>query len=450
MLVWFIKPLLRAAITTPSTASRLHTLILPLAALFIALPASANSNWGGYISLGTADARDNSFYDLDGSNPGLLTEVVLNGRHSLDDRLQLSGQVMYRHKGKTQEEEVRLDYAFLDYTLASSNNSEYHSFLGRFKNSIGLQGSTLDVPFSRTASVLPQSIYDDISRDLYVAADGIAFKSTHLLADGELEFMATLGQLDMSKQLTANLIGDYEDNLDNKDFYNLGIDYSFAGQWLVGFDYVYVDIEHSASAASTYQSGNIELERNYLFLRYSAESWELNLEYLSQDATINNLLSKNLVGLSEFIASNSFLPPAPALPTSNDTTSDSYYIQLRYFLNEQLTLMLGYDVIYANRDDKNGREHQQQYEQLSQLSDFVAELPVIGQDFGIKPSPAYSQYQKTATLGLSWQPNQDWVLMFEYHRIKGSAVMPARINKQLDTERHQHSSLLIFQASYRF
>ncbi len=450
MLAWFIKPPFNTTTAALGAVNRVRRLILPLAALLISFPVSADSHWGGYISLGTADARDNSFYDLDGSNPGLLTEVVLNGRHSLDDRLQLSGQLMYRNKGKTQEEEVRLDYAFLDYTLASSSNSEYHSFLGRFKNSIGLQGSTLDVPFSRTASILPQSIYDEISRDLYVAADGIALQSTHLFANGELEFMATLGRLDMGKQLTANLIGDYEDNLDSKDFYNLGVEYSFAGQWLVGFDHVYADIEHSASAASTYQSGNIELERNYLFLRYSAESWELNLEYLYQDATIDNLLPNNLVGLSEFITGNSFLPPAPPLPTRNDTTSDSYYVQLRYFLNEQLTLMLGYDVIYANRDDKNGREHQQQYEQLSQLSDFVAELPVIGQDFGVNPSPAYSQYQKTATLGLSWQPNQDWMLMFEYHRVKGSAVMPARINKQLETERHQHSSLLVFQASYRF
>lgn len=85
----------------------------------------------------------------------------------------LSAQVLMRWAGKTDDGDLRLDYAFIDRTLTFGED-QVGVQLGKIKNPSGLYNTTRDVAHTRPGILMPQSIYWDRIRDFVLAAPGVS------------------------------------------------------------------------------------------------------------------------------------------------------------------------------------------------------------------------------------------------------------------------------------
>jgi hypothetical protein len=75
--------------------------------------------------------------------------------------------------------------------------------------------------------------------------------------------------------------------------------------------------------------------------------------------------------------------------------------------------MLRYDVLYADREDRDGKEYA-----------------------ASTRAPAHSRFAKDWTVGLRWDVTPSFMLRAEYHRVDGTAWLPGLDNPNaLATER---------------
>ena len=104
-----------------------------------------------------------------------FTEIGLQGFWLPLDALQLSGQILYRQAGESDQEGLRLDYAQADWRFYQNDSTQLGVRLGKVKIPYGLYNETRDVPFTRPSILLPQAIYLDHSRSVLIAAPGAIF-----------------------------------------------------------------------------------------------------------------------------------------------------------------------------------------------------------------------------------------------------------------------------------
>ena len=88
--------------------------------------------------------------------------------------LLLAVQGIYRDTAGSDEEDFRLDYANLDYSLPIGESSTLGVRAGRVKNPFGLYSEARDAIWTRPSVLLPQSIYFDSLglRESELASDG--------------------------------------------------------------------------------------------------------------------------------------------------------------------------------------------------------------------------------------------------------------------------------------
>ena len=128
----------------------------------------------GFASQAYLHTSDNNFFGYS-QNMGSLdfTEMGINGSWRPLPNLQTSMQVVYRRAGRTDDNYVRIDFGFLDYSFLSTAAQTVGVRLGRVVNPYGLYNDTRDMPFTRPSILLPQSIYFDITRNTALSADGV-------------------------------------------------------------------------------------------------------------------------------------------------------------------------------------------------------------------------------------------------------------------------------------
>ena len=84
---------------------------------------------------------------------------------------------------------------------------------------------------------------------------------------------------------------------------------------------------------------------------------------------------------------------------SSDSTAEGGYLQARYFLSNQLTLLARLDIYDRDREDRNGKN----IETMSQ---------------GLVPG--YFGLMDQATAGVTWKFSENIQIQGEYHRVKGT------------------------------
>ncbi|MBS1212726.1 MAG: hypothetical protein H6R26_1343, partial [Proteobacteria bacterium] len=127
----------------------------------------------GFASQSYIHTTGNQFFGHS-TNMGSLdfTEMGINGSWRPISQLQASMQIVYRRAGRTDDQDLRIDFGFLDYSFLSDSDDLLGIRLGRVVNPIGLYNDTRDMPFTRPSILLPQSIYFDINRNLALSSDG--------------------------------------------------------------------------------------------------------------------------------------------------------------------------------------------------------------------------------------------------------------------------------------
>jgi hypothetical protein len=253
--------------------------------------------------------------------------------------------------------------------------------MGRNKNYHWLYSSTRDVPHTRPSIVLPQSLYFDVFRDVALGVDGLVLLAQTNNRLGELDINFSVGNSRISAEQKENLLGSIATGKLKHDF-----DTQFSLYWRptltnfqFGFALLDADFSYQQGDNDTLFTGDETSQRFMLNLLYQGQSWEFASEIMRERVIVENIMFPGF---------------------SSDTTAEGGYLQARYFLSKQLTLLARLDIYDRDRQDRDGKN----IEALSQ--GFVQ---------------GYFGLSDQATAGVTWKFAKNIQIQAEYHKVKGAS-----------------------------
>ena len=370
----------------------------------------ANLQFHGFASQAFIWTSDNDFFgESEDSGTFDFRELGVNSSWQALPSLRLSLQVVARWAGAGDDGSPRVDFGFIDYSLLSDADNLWGVRLGRIINPLGLYNDTRDVAFTRPSILLPQSIYFDSARNLALSADGVQLYGERRTAIGDFFFQVNgglprvedpefereifTGEVSGSLEAEPSLIGRLRYERDG-GLIRLALT---GGQ--INADY------NPGRPIDPLDAGSFRFEPWILSAQYNAERWSITGEFALRRTRLKDFGS--------------------ALPDVR-FTGESYYLQATYRFTPRWEGMLRYDVLYIDRDDRDGDA-------------FAAATG----------SPAHSRFAKDLTVGLRWDITPSLMLRAEFHHIDGTGWLPIVDNPDVDaTERHWN--LFSILASYRF
>lgn len=149
--------------------------VLLLAALAHATAGeSADVQIHGFIGQGYVLTSDNGYYDPATSDGGSLDfrEIGVNVVCRPEEHLRLGIQLLSQDMGRLYNNDITIDWANAVYTLPV-RDWEADLKVGRIRTGHALYNDFRDLDLSRTSVFLPESVYYNSWRRLYIALDGI-------------------------------------------------------------------------------------------------------------------------------------------------------------------------------------------------------------------------------------------------------------------------------------
>lgn len=336
----------------------------------------------GFAAQGVVDVNGSDFVNDDSSVSLELTEIGINSSYQLTQNLRLAGQVVYLNGGNRYAKGARVDYALIDWSAYESENWQANVYVGRFKNNHWLYSSSRDVPFARPSIILPQSVYFDGFRDIAVGGDGIALKVSHSDDDlGNFDVNVSYGTSPVSSQQADIILSEFAlGSIEQDSDFQASIYWQPAfSLWRFGASYLDSDFSYQAGeAGDIFFDGNFNFHFYTFNALYEGENWEFSGE-----------LYQELFSTEGFFQPTYYKKPV----------GQGAYLQSRYKVNSELTLLARYEAFYSDKNDKKGK-------QLEEDSGGLV--------------PAYFAYHRDATLGLSYDFSSNLRFRFEYHWFQGT------------------------------
>ncbi len=280
-----------------------------------------------------------------------------------------------------------MDCALVDYSFLQRTNNRTGLRAGRTLNPLGLYNETRDVAFARPSIFLPQSIYFDRNRDLAISSDGLYLYGENRWRKNELLWQFGVGYPrvggdEINRTFFLRLTPGY---LDASPSYLgrvlLDLD---GGKYLLGLSGAHAKINYRPGSGDLLNGGNISFAPIILSAQYNSEFFELTMEYAQRAFTYQG-----------------FGPMNP----DQSFSSESAYIQGVYRLPKAWEILLRYDVLYSDQSDRSGKKFSSR-----------------------TGAPSISRFARDTTLGAGWHINPAVLLRLEYHRVIGTAWLPASDN----------------------
>ncbi len=371
--------------------------------------SATNWQWGGFLSQGWTITDENNYYGQSSDGGSFnFRELGLNATLQLNPQLRLSGQLLSRWAGKVDEGDPNVDYLFADWSFMQRLDQQAGIRLGRIKNPIGFYNDTRDVAFTRPSILLPQSIYLNLARELFLASDGLGLYYRHQGAKGTWMLDAILGRPNVG---IATEFGFFRNDLPG-DFNNgdlqliRGLYEANDGGFRLAYTHLDINLDFDSTLVSLIdRDAGIDFQVDGLSAQFNFERYSLTAEYV-QARTLRH----------------GFIKVFPIL----DATIESFFLQAEYRVNELWTLLLRYDDIVIDKDDKDG----------TKFAKLVGGL-------------AHTRFAEDWTLGVSYQATPDLLLRAELHYVNGAAWLPPQDNENFSQAKKRWNMLLL-QASYRF
>ncbi|MBF0622523.1 MAG: hypothetical protein HQL54_11410 [Magnetococcales bacterium] len=366
----------------------------------------------GFLSQGFTYSNGNNYYGDSTHGSFDLTEIGLNLSYRLRPDTTLAVQGLSRRAGGMDNGSPRLDYAFVDHTVAQDSQHRWGVRLGRIKNPIGFYNESRDIAVVRPGIILPQSIYLGGMglRDFFLASDGLGLYwqrhgqdsalsvdyqvalPTQLSSQTQRAFMRGVilpGHLDMETGQVLRILHDNETNF----------------RWAVTG--VFVKSQYKPAAVDLLTDGTVSI----YVLTLSAD-WLLHPWQLTSEAAWRELVYKGF----------------GAAVDSQPSHLSIYGEALYRWSEDKWQASLRYDLHYFDIDDPNG-------------STMEAHTGV----------PGHSRFSKDLTLGLGWNVTPTFQLRAEYHLIDGSGFAPLVDNPGLQAGNvDRYWDILTLQAAFRF
>lgn len=372
-------------------------------------PAQATSTveWHGFVAQGVAQAARSNAINNSGDVSAALTEVGINARMSLSERLSWSGQLVYLNGGNRYPEGARLDYLFLDLSLIDRFSQQLNVYFGRYKNQHWLYSSTRDVPFTRPSIILPQSIYYDAFRDIAVASDGVAIKGFWQQPQGELEYNWSYGATAISRDQTRLLLSPIvQGHAKQKYVHQASVFWqSHGSQATYGMSLLDSAFNYTAGVQDPFADGAVTVQRVMFNWRYQQENWELAAELMQERLSISDFYFQGFNQTQRGLGG---------------------YLLGRYRFTPQLAGVLSADYLIRDRKDSRGNS-------------LVAQ--------GI---PGYFGYQHTLMAGLSYDLASRWRFQVEHHWVDGTGRLSPSLVPQLEINQQRYWQAWALQLMYWF
>jgi hypothetical protein len=336
----------------------------------------------GFVAQGVIDVDNSNFVNDNGKISLKLTEIGLNTSYQFSDDYRFAAQAVYLDGGNRYKEGLRVDYFLMDWSAYSSEQWQANLFVGRFKNAHWLHSSTRDIPFARPSILLPQGTYFDGFRDIAVGGDGAALKLTYNNDKyGEFDFNFSRGKSpinsDDSEVILSKLAqGDIEHELDTQVSVYWRPVFS---QWRFGLTLLDSEFNYKNESPDFFVDGRFVFQFYTVNAIYEGEHWEFTSEILQ----------------TRFLTEGFY-----AAQFNQVNIGQGGYVQAVYKVNQGLKFISRFENFYANKDDKKGRQLQQQ-------------------SFGT--IPYYFAYQHDKMLGFSYDFSDNLRINAEYHWVKGAA-----------------------------
>lgn len=365
-------------------------------------------SWHGYVAQGVTQSKDSNFITDNEDVNFDLTEIGLNGRYQISNGIALVGQGVYLNGGNRFETGGRLDYLFLDLKLPTFGDWHNNMHLGRYKNVHWFYSATRDVPQTRDTAVLPQSMYLDSFRDIGLGSDGVLLQSSILTDQGGWELNWSYGRSPISADQTKSFLGDIAQGKGKQDYVHQASVFWRAPtlDWRVGLSWLESKFSYEPAAVDFLLPGNINIEKLVFGVQKFAETWELTSEITRTINTLNGTYAPNFY---------------------TKRTSEGGYIQGRYFINGEWSVLGRYDTTVLDKNDRSGK--------------------VLSQTFGVPP---YFGYMDTYTVGARWDPQPQWRVQAEYHWVNGAARFNGLLNAEAIASTDENWEMWSVQVMYWF
>ena len=359
----------------------------------------------GFLSQAVLRTTQNNFFgDSKDSFSPEFRELGLNASWQATPSLRTALQLVSRDAGRTDDSNIRVDFALMDYTLSSTATNLFGIRAGRVPTPLGLYNETRDVASLRPSILLPQGIYFDINRNLALSADGGYIYNEHRTDSGD--FLLKIGGVyprTDDPDFKRSIVGDFPGEMNGEPSLVSWLGYEWGGGTL-RLAATYADFNSDFrpdNIPGNLQSGSFRFNPLILSFQYNGEKLSLTSEYAWRRARVTDFGYPNV-----------------------DFTGNSYYVQGIYRLWPNVEALVRYDQLIWNNSDRDGKQF---------------EAAGLG--------PSYSRFAKDWTFGLGWYITPSLLLRAEYHRINGTGWLSTLENPQ---GTHQNWNLYAVQISYTF
>lgn len=406
-----------------SLLGSLQILLLTAAALApSAQAATENRPWQvhGFLSQAAFHTSDNNI--AGDSDDGISTdfnEAGLNGSLNLPYQLRVAGQIMARNAGNYDNGELRTDYFNIDWQYLTRPGSRAGVRVGRVRNAFGLYNETRDVAHTRPSITLPSVIYLEQARDLNISRDGVGLYSDIFTDRGTLAIEAGAGLARVSDRLVKEALWAEGKGIEPDDAKISMLALSWedaAGHWRFSFSQYHItsDVEFALGSfipgIDLIFEGDFVMDTSLLSAQYSAERWQLTMEWLRFDYDLD----------LDFVARR--------------YPGEGAYLQYNWLFSPSWQIYGRYEYGVMDRHNRNGSS-MEQFCGDAVLDDYCR--------------PRHGGYRRDTSIGLRWDINAQWMTAIEAHYVEGTMGLPYSDNPNADGQA-PYWTLLALELAFRF
>lgn len=365
----------------------------------------------GFATQGYIKTSENNFFGDSESGSFDFRELGINASTEPLPNMRLAGQLLSRKAGEISDGDVEVDFALADVTLRSDEKGSVGVMVGRIKNPLGLYNEARDVTFLRPGVTIPQVVYYEKLRDLFLSSDGAALDIDLFYEHVNANLYVAMGEPRVDENVEAAFLGStFEGDLepDGLSFLGRVLFERPDGKFKAGLSVSKLSMQFKRSAIDPLPSGDIDALYGIASMQWSGKSWALTTEYMREPIKWNGFHD--------------------TLFDDYRSTAEGYYLQFALRAADSVEIMTRYGEIFADRNDRSGKDFSRK-------------------TFGTVP--AHSRYSKIMTAGVRWDITRDVMLRAEYQRHNGTFILSSRENPDPnDTE--PDWDLFALELSYRF
>ena len=369
-----------------------------------------STQWSAFVSQTAIYSSDYNFLSQSDDKLSLdLWEAGVLFSASMVDELTFSAQLLGRKVSEFSDEDIRLDYAFLSYPFYRDYKHTIGVRLGRIRSSYGFYNETRDIPHTRTGIIMPQSVYFDMTRNSFFSSDGIefyGFRDFGEFGDQRLAFQLFLSKPVADKDETQEAASLKARNLDGDKSLLAKISFGSEIEGLrLAFTYYRPEYDVAVSVPVSEIPLIVLNENNASFysenlvssLEYNALDWTLSAEYIRH----------------KFFTHIPVLETVPGNKSKKAFYEEAYYLQALTRIDQKWEAYLRYDATK------------------------------------LRGNNSYWTEFNDLNVGMSFRPDEHWLIRTELHYIQGRARLFTRDNEYYAGEPdYWHAGML--QVAYRW